>query len=152
MGSGLTVGEWWERWFPAQDLAPSKLESYAQQYHRHVGPWFGDLPLDEATGSVLSGFARHLREGGLAPSSVTVALSVVRDLLADAAAEGLILAAPTSRTRHRRIGAVRTVRAGVVVDAGIVARALCMTRAASHASCRWRSGPAMHKCFSGPLS
>src|SRR4029077_19638725 len=37
---GLSVGEWWRRWFPAQDLAPATLENYAQQYRRHVHPRF----------------------------------------------------------------------------------------------------------------
>jgi hypothetical protein len=30
----VTVAAWWDRWFPAQDLAPATLETYAQQY-RH---------------------------------------------------------------------------------------------------------------------
>jgi hypothetical protein len=40
-GTGLTVGEWWDRWIPALDLAPATREAYAQQYRRHVGPRFG---------------------------------------------------------------------------------------------------------------
>lgn len=110
---GLTVGEWWQRWFPAQDLAPATLENYAQQYRRHVHPRFGQRALAEITGLDLSEFARHLREVGLAPSSVTVVLAVMRDLLADAAAEGVIPAAPPMRLRHRRTGAGTPVRPGV---------------------------------------
>jgi len=112
----MTVGEWWARWFPAVDLAPSTLEAYAQQYRRHVGPRFGLVRLGEVTALGLSQFARSLREQGLAPSSVAVAMSVIRDLLVDAAAEGLIAAAPAARVRQRRAGQGRPVRVGVAVD------------------------------------
>jgi site-specific recombinase XerC len=91
---GLTVGEWWQRWSSAQDLAPATLENCAQQYRRHVHPRFGHRALAEITGLDLSEFARDLREAGLAASSVTVVLSVMRDLLADAVSEGLIPSAP----------------------------------------------------------
>jgi hypothetical protein len=101
---GLTVGEWWLRWFPAQDLAPATLENYAQWYRRHVGPRFARVRLGEVSALDLSQFARGLREQGLAPSSVAVSMSVIRDLLADAAAQGLIPVAPASRVRRRRTG------------------------------------------------
>jgi integrase len=114
---GLSVGEWWLRWFPAQDLAPATLESYAQQYRRHVHPYFGERALAEITGLDLAAFARHLRAQGLAPSTVTVVLSVIRDLLVDAAAEGLIPVAPAVRLRLRRNGAGAPVRPGIAVGA-----------------------------------
>lgn len=44
------MGEWWLRRFPAQDLAPATLETYAQQYRRHVHPCFGERALAEITG------------------------------------------------------------------------------------------------------
>ena len=106
--------------FPTQDLAPATLENYAQQYRRRVHPRFGQRVLAEITGLDLSEFARHLREAGLAPSSVTVVLAVIRDLLADAAAEGVIPAAPAVRLRHRRTGAGAPVRPGIAVDLGTV--------------------------------
>jgi hypothetical protein len=84
----LMVGDWWLRWFPAQDLAPATLENYAQQYRRHVHPRFGQRALAEITGLDLSEFVRRLREAGLAPSSVTVVQSVIRDLLPDAFSRG----------------------------------------------------------------
>lgn len=112
---GLSVGEWWLRWFPAQDLAPATLETYAQQYRRHVHPCFGDRALAEITGLDLVGFARRLRAQGLAPSTVTVVLGVIRDLLADAATEGLIPVAPAARLRLRRNGAGAPIRPGIAV-------------------------------------
>jgi integrase len=112
---GLSVGEWWVRWFPAQDLAPATLETYAQQYRRHVHPCFGERALSGITGLALAGFARRLRTQGLASSTVTVVLSVIRDLLVDAAAEGLIPVAPAVRLRLRRNGAGAPVRPGIAV-------------------------------------
>jgi hypothetical protein len=42
------VGEWWLHWFPVQDLVPATLETYAQQYRRHVvPPCFGEWALSE---------------------------------------------------------------------------------------------------------
>ncbi|MBR7825775.1 site-specific integrase [Actinospica sp. MGRD01-02] len=111
------MGEWWLRWFPAQDLAPATLETYAQQYRRHVHPYFGERALSGITGLDLAGFARRLRAQGLAPSTVTVVLSVIRDLLVDAAAEGLIPVAPAVRLRQRRNGAGAPVRPGFAVGA-----------------------------------
>ncbi|MBR7828873.1 hypothetical protein KDK95_21365 [Actinospica sp. MGRD01-02] len=87
----MTVGQWWARWFPAVDLAPGTLESYAQQYRRHVGPRFARVRLDEVGALDLSQFARGLRERGLAPSSVGV-------------------------VRRRRAGQGQPVRAGIAVD------------------------------------
>jgi integrase len=116
----MTVGEWWRRWLPAVDLAPSTLEAYAQQYRRHVGPRFSRVRLDEVSALDLSQFSRGLREQGLAPSSVAVAMSVIRDLLQDAAAEGLIPAAPAPRVRQRRAGQGQPARVGVAVDLGTV--------------------------------
>lgn len=53
----LTVGAWWERWFPLQDLAPATLETYAQQYRRHIAPRFATTPIGQVTGLDLVGFA-----------------------------------------------------------------------------------------------
>ena len=117
---GITVGEWWARWYPAVDLAPSTLEAYAQQYRRHVGPRFAGARLDEVTALEPSQFARGLCEGGLAPSSVAVATAVIRDLLVDAAIEGLIPVAPVGGIRQRRAGRGQPVRAGVAAELSTV--------------------------------
>ena len=112
------MGEWWLRWFPTQDLAPASLETYAQQYRRHVHPCFGERAMAEITGLDLADFARRRRAQGLAPSTVTVVLSVIRDdLLVDAAAEKLIPVAPAVRLRLRRNGAGVPVRPGIAVGA-----------------------------------
>lgn len=122
--SAPSVDEWWNRWFPALDLAPATLETYAQQYRRHVRARFGDRPLAEVIGLDLTGFARTLREQGLAPSTVTVVMTVMRDLLTDAASEGLIAAVPIHHERHRQTA--RGVRSRVGVAVGMeTALAIC---------------------------
>ena len=123
----VTVGEWWERWFPVQDLAPATLEAYAQQYRHHIAPRFADVPVGQVTGLDLAGFSRALREQDLSRSSMTVIMSVLCDLLGDAAAEGVITAAPKmpgrGRTRHApvsvrpgRVLGWRAVAGGAVVE------------------------------------
>lgn len=118
----VTVEAWWERWFPAQDLAPAKLETYAQQHRRRITSRFAAVAIGEVTGLDLAGFVRGLRARVLAPSSVTVVMSVLRDLLADAAAEGVIRAAPVmpgrGRTRHTPV----YVRSGRALDLATLLR------------------------------
>ena len=63
-GDVLTVGAWWERWFPAQDLASATLETYAQQHRRHIAPRFAAVAVGEVTGLDLAGFVRGLRDRG----------------------------------------------------------------------------------------
>jgi hypothetical protein len=45
-------------------------------------------------------------------------MNVIRDLLVDAAAEGLISAAPASRVRQGRAGQGQPVHVGIAVDLG----------------------------------
>lgn len=113
---GPTLQEWWERWLPAQDLAPATLESYAQQYRRHIRPRWGSTPVGEISSLQVAGFEKRLREAGLASSTMNVVMTVVRDLLTDAAAERLIAAPPAFRTGRRRRRVPEDWRPGVVVD------------------------------------
>ena len=118
----MTVGQWWVRWFPVQDLAPGTLETYAQQYRHHIAPRFAGVPVGQVTGLDLAGFSRDLREQGLSRSSVTVVMSVLRDLLSDAAAEGVIPAAPKMPGRGRTRHAPVSVRPGRVLELETVLR------------------------------
>jgi hypothetical protein len=45
----ITVHEWWQRWFPAQNKAPNMLQNYAQQYGEYIRPRWGDIPLRALT-------------------------------------------------------------------------------------------------------
>jgi hypothetical protein len=109
---GPTLDAWWERWWPAQDLAPSTLESYAQQYRRHLRPCWGSTPVGRISSLQVARFEKDLRECGLASSSVTV----LCDLLVDAAAERLIPSAPAFRVGRRRRRVPDDRRPGVVID------------------------------------
>jgi hypothetical protein len=82
---------------PAQDLATSTLESYAQQYRRHLCPrCSGGTPVGRISSLQVARFEKELRELGLASSSVTVVMTVLRDLLVDAATEHLTPRRPRS--------------------------------------------------------
>jgi hypothetical protein len=69
------LDEWWRRWLPAQDLAPATLESYAQQYRRHIRPRWGSTPVGEISSLQVAGFEKGLREAGLASSTVGVVMA-----------------------------------------------------------------------------
>jgi integrase len=151
----VTVGAWWARWFPEQDLAPATLEAYAQQYRRYIAPRFAAVPIGQVTGLDLVGFARELRSGRLAASSVTVVLSVLRDLLADAAAEGVIPLAPAMPSAGRRRHAGSKARAGLAIDLETVLR-VCerlppqgalMVITAVFTGMRWGEVCGMRACF-----
>jgi integrase len=118
----VTVGQWWDRWFRVQDLAPGTLETYAQQFRHHIAPRFAGVPVGQVTGLDLAGFSRDLREQGLSRSSVTVVMSVLRDMLGDAAAEGVIPAAPRMPGRGRTRHAPVSVRPGRVLELETVLR------------------------------
>jgi len=121
---GVTMEEWWARWLPAQDLAPATLESYAQQYRKHIRPRWGSTPVAEISSLQVAGFEKNLRALGLTSSTVVVVMTVVRDLLTDAAAEHLIPAAPAFRTARRSRRAPDDRRPGVAVDLATV-QAIC---------------------------
>ena len=110
---GVTLEQWWARWLPAQDLAPATLESYAQQYRKRIRPRWGSTPVGEISSLQVAGFEKNLRALGLASSTVVVVMTVVRDLLNDAAAEHLIPTAPAFRTARRRRRAPDDRRPGV---------------------------------------
>lgn len=112
----VTVGQWWDQWFPVQDLASATLETYLQQYRHHIAPRFAEVPVGQVTGLDLAGFSRDMRSRGLSPSTVTVVMSVLRDLLGDAAAERLIPAAPKMPGRGRTRRAPVSVRPGRVLE------------------------------------
>lgn len=113
---GPTLEQWWERWLPAQDLASSTLESYAQQYRHYLRPLWGSTPVGRISSLQVARFEKDLRECGLTSSSVTVVMTVLRDLLVDAAAEHLIPAPPAFRTGRRRRRTPDDRRPGMVID------------------------------------
>ena len=151
----VTVGVWWDRWFPVQDLAPATLEAYAQQYRHHIAPRFAEVPIGQVTGLDLAGFSRALREQGLSRSSVTVVMSVLRDMLGDAAAEGLIPAAPKMPGRGRTRHAPVSVRPGRVLELETVLRVCArlpgqyalMAVVGAFTGMRWGEVCAMRRAF-----
>lgn len=63
---GLSVGEWWLRWFRRRVWRRRPWRATRSTYRRNVHPCFGERELSEITGPDLVGFARGLRAQRLA--------------------------------------------------------------------------------------
>lgn len=119
----LTLGQWWEQWIGAQDLADSSRDFYASIFRTHIGPTFGPRPLGSIMGVEVDAWYTDL----LARRSARTAQGarkLLKLLCDDAAADRLIPASPVrpaDRRRGRTIAAaVKPPRTGVVVDLGTV--------------------------------
>jgi hypothetical protein len=84
-----------------QDLAPNTLDAYAQQYRKHIKPRWGHVQLKQISGIEIQRFEADLRSK-LAASSVTIILTVLSDMLADAVFNDLIGTSPMPPKRQRR--------------------------------------------------
>jgi integrase len=110
-----TVDEWWQRWFPAQDLAPNTLDNYAQQYKCHIKPRWGNVRLAEVAALDVQRFEKDLR-GRLASATVVVIMSVFNRMMNDAAFERVIAFSPIAPgKRSRRNSITRPTRSGIAV-------------------------------------
>ena len=70
----ITVGEWWDRWWPTvTNLRPSTRARDAQYFRTHVRPAFGDTPLGklDRTGTVERGDPHGAHQGVVMASRVT---------------------------------------------------------------------------------
>jgi integrase len=96
-----TVDEWWQRWYPAQDLAPNTLDNYAQQYRRHIKPRWGEIRLADIAALDVQRFEKELR-ARLASASVVVIMSVSNRMMNDAAFERVIGFSPIAPGKRGR--------------------------------------------------
>jgi integrase len=102
-----TMDEWWGRWFPVQDhLRPNSLESYERNYRLHIKPRWGSRPIGAVRPIELQEYRVELRKAH-AESTVTVIMSILRGMFADAAINGMIAASPLSAERKRTRTSVR---------------------------------------------
>jgi integrase/recombinase XerC len=95
----------------ARGLSPHTLRAYARDletFAAFLASAEGALPAPDAvTGAMVQAFGAHLRGTGLAPASISRALSAVRGLFADLAARGVVPANPGAQVagpkRPRRL-------------------------------------------------
>lgn len=97
----LTFGAYAPRWYAAQDLAASTMQSYRYALECHLLPEFEDTPLGDLLKADIEAWVRGERERGYAENSIKQWRSVLHLICADALDEGLIAANPASKRRGR---------------------------------------------------
>jgi integrase len=115
----LTLGEWWERWIKAQDLAERSRDFYESTWRNHVGPTFGARELGSIMGVEVDAWYAELLERR-ALRTAAGARKLLKLLCDDAAADRLIQASPVRAATRRRgriaAASAKPPRTGVVVD------------------------------------
>ncbi len=48
--SETPLADWWDKWFPVQDLRPNSRQAYAQQWNKHIKPRWGAKPIGAIRG------------------------------------------------------------------------------------------------------
>jgi integrase len=113
----ITLQEWWEEWFPAQDWRPNTHEAYAQQWRRHIGPRWGHTALADIKPIKVQRWLKELREQ-YAASTVTIIISAMTGALEDAVYNKLIDSSPMppkGRRGRKAPASVKPKRPGVVI-------------------------------------
>lgn len=96
-----TVDEWWERWFPIQDhLRPKSIETYRQNYNKHIKPRWGGARMSSVLPITIQEYRSELRKT-YAENTVTVIMTILRDLFDDAALNRIIHFSPFPKTPRR---------------------------------------------------
>lgn len=112
-----TLGEWWAEWFPAQEWRPNTLESYNQQWRRHIEPRWGKTPLAEIRPIKVQEWLKGLRQEYSA-STVTVITAAMTGALEDAVYNRLINSSPMppkGKRGHKKSSAAKPPRPGEVI-------------------------------------
>jgi integrase len=98
-GGAETVASWCERWFAARVVRPSTRANDEGRLRKHVLPEFGTLALKDVTPLRVRSWVARLTASGLSSASVRHCHGLVRVMLGDAIAEGLLLHNPCTGTR-----------------------------------------------------
>lgn len=108
--SKLTLAEQVEDWLATDgmDLRPTSRSAYRRSYRSLVKPHLGGHKVEQVTPQVLTRWLARLRGQGKAPSTILVALTVVRNALGQAVRHGQLarnpadsVQAPSRRTLRR---------------------------------------------------
>lgn len=108
--SRLNLGEQIEDWLATDgmELRPTSRSTYRRSYRSLVRPHLGTLPVERVTPQLLTRWLARLRGQGTAPSTILVALTVVRNALDQAVRHGQLarnpadaVQAPTRRKARR---------------------------------------------------
>jgi integrase len=114
------LGEWWLEWLPAQDLRPNSVETYKQQYSKHIAPRWAAVPLGAIRAVDIDTWIKELRTC-VGDSAVTIIKTVMRGLLDSAAFDQLIGRSPMPLPKRGKGAAVaEPPREGVVIPLPVV--------------------------------
>lgn len=115
----VTLERYWERWIEAQDIGDKTRENRLSQWRTHIKPRFGTTPLKAIDPLDVAAFEKQLRKK-VGTSWADHTMELLRLMLGDAMASGLITATPVQPKRRRGKKAPKTTRPGVAVDLATV--------------------------------
>lgn len=96
-----TLGEWVDRWWPAQDIALGTRRNYQYVITHHILPEFGHRALKSLSPVEIAAWERSVIATGFSVNVANNARARLITILGDAVAEGLILVNPALRPRKR---------------------------------------------------
>jgi len=102
-GGRVTLAAWHERWSAGRSVRPRTAERDEAIWRCHIAATLGDRPLASLRRSDIAGWVAGLSAAGLAPSTVTRCLAVLRACLSAAVDDGLIAASPAARVPAPRV-------------------------------------------------
>jgi integrase len=101
-GGGMTVTEWFARWWRGLDVGLKTRSTYEYACRVYVLPEWGDWRLTDITASEVNAWEQRLIAAGYERGGVpTRARAALTTLLGDAVTEGLIGSNPAARQRGR---------------------------------------------------
>lgn len=99
---GVTVNEWFARWWAGIDLGLRSRGNYAYLFRAHVLPEWAEWKLKDITASAVNAWEQRMLKAGYSRDGVAGgARTRLATLLGDAVTEGLIPSNPALRQRHR---------------------------------------------------
>lgn len=119
-GARTTFGDYANRWYAAQDLAPSTMQNYKRHIEEHLLPEFEDAALGDIARTDVDTWAKKERDAGYKDSSVKTWRGTLHLVLEDAVEDDLIDANPAAHRRGRGKRAGRSHARGpekVITDA-----------------------------------
>jgi integrase len=102
----ILFSEYANRWYAAQDLAPSTMQIYRHHIEEHLLPTFQDMAMADILKADVTAWEKAQRAAGYAESSISGRRKVLHLILADAVEEKLRESNPAARRRGRgkRVG------------------------------------------------
>lgn len=104
----ITFGEYTNRWYEAQDLAASTMQTYRNHIEGHLLPAFEDKPIADILATDITAWEKRELALGYEPTSVRGWRAVLHVILADAVADGIRDFNPVSKRRGRGKKAARS--------------------------------------------